>query len=329
MRLAVLCSGGDAPGMNACVRAVVRSADAHDCEVVGIRFGYQGLLDEDFFVSANGDSLMTPRSVAHIMQYGGTILRSRRCEDFRTDEGLQKAADNLRRHSIEGLIVIGGDGTLRGAVDLSRHWDGKIIGCPATIDNDLAGTDFTIGFPTAVTTAVEAIDKLRDTAESHERMFLVEVMGRHSGYLALYTAVASGAEFACIPETPTDVPSIIKRIHELKAQGKSSIIIVVAEGDEQGGAEVLNDKFRLAHCPFSTRTLTLGHVQRGGVPTPADRILASELGDHAVRALVAGAHSVMSGKLNGKLVLIPLIDAYSTHKPIPSDLQELLTRMTR
>jgi 6-phosphofructokinase 1 len=295
---------------------------------VGIRYGYQGLLDEDFFVNENGDTLMTPRSVAHVMQYGGTLLRSRRCEEFATDEGLTRAANNLRKHNVEGLVVIGGDGTLRGAADLCRHWEGNVIACPATIDNDLAGTDHTIGFATAVATAVEAIDKLRDTAESHERMFLVEVMGRHSGHLALDTAIASGAEFACVPETPTDVPSMIQRVHELKARGKTSIIIVIAEGGKQGGANVLDRKFRDANCPFPTRTLTLGHVQRGGTPTPADRILATRLGDHAVSNLVAGASSVMTGQIGGKLVLTPLVDTYRDHKPLPIGFQELLTRMT-
>ena len=328
MKLGVLCSGGDAPGMNACVRAVVRSATILGCQVVGIRYGYQGLLDEEFFVSESGDALMTPRSVAHVMQYGGTLLRSCRCEEFATDEGLTRAANNLRKHDIEGVIVIGGDGTLRGASDLCRHWEGSVIGCPATVDNDLAGTDHTIGFTTAVATAVEAIDRLRDTAESHERLFLVEVMGRHSGHLALYTAIASGAEFACVPEVPTDVLSMIQKIHELKARGKKSVIIVVAEGDEQGGVDVLDRKFRDASCPFPTRTLTLGHVQRGGTPTPADRILATRLGDHAVRSLVTGANSVMTGQIGGKLVLTPLVDTYRDHKPLPIGLQELLTRMT-
>jgi 6-phosphofructokinase 1 len=314
--------------MNACVRAVVRSAAALGCEVVGIRHGYRGVLDSDFFVNEGGGTLMTPRSVSHIIQHGGTFLRSSRCEAFRTDEGLKRAADNLRKQKINGLVVIGGDGTFRGAVDLSRHWDGHIVGCPGTIDNDLMGTDYTIGFPTAVATAVEAIDKLRDTAESHERLFLVEVMGRHSGYLALYTAVAAGAEIACVPETPTDVPAMVRHIHELKARGKTSIIVVVAEGDEEGGVEVLNQELREANCPFPTRTVTLGHVQRGGSPSPLDRILASRIGDHAVHALVAGANSVMSGEMNGELVLTPLAETYRDHRPLPDELLKLLERMS-
>jgi 6-phosphofructokinase 1 len=179
--------------MNACLRAVVHSSAILKWEVVGICHGYQGLLDSDVFVNEHGERFITPLSVSHIIQYGGTILRSRRCEGFRADEGLEKAADNLREQRIKALVVIGGDGTFRGAVDLSQHWDGQILGCPATIDNDLSGTDYTIGFPTALATAVETIDKLRDTAESHERLFLVEVMGWNSGYLALYTALASAA----------------------------------------------------------------------------------------------------------------------------------------
>lgn len=328
MRLGVLCSGGDAPGMNACVRAIVRSASGLGCEVVGILHGYQGLLDSDFVVNERGETLMTPRSVSHIVQHGGTILRSRRCDAFRTDEGLNRAADNLRKHKINGLIVVGGDGTFRGAVDLSRHWDGQIVGCPGTIDNDLVGTDYTIGFPTAVATAVEAIDKLRDTAESHERLFLVEVMGRHSGYLALHTAVAAGAEIACVPETPTDVPAIVRHLDELKLRGKTSIIVVVAEGDEEGGAEVLNHKLREADCPFPTRTVTIGHIQRGGSPCPLDRILASRLGDHAVHSVVTGSNSVMSGEIGGELVLTRFAETYRDHKPLPDDLLKLLARMS-
>lgn len=325
MKLGVLCSGGDAPGMNACVRAVVRSAAILECEVVGIRHGYQGLLDGDFL---DGGALMTPRSVSHIIQRGGTFLRSHRCDAFRTEEGLKKAANQLCEQKIDGLVVIGGDGTFRGAVDLARHWEGRIVGCPGTIDNDLMGTDYTIGFPTAIATAVEAIDKLRDTAESHEMLFLVEVMGRDSGHLALYTALAAGAEIACVPETPTDVPAMVRHIHHLKARGKTSLMIVVAEGDEQGGVDILHRKLLEANCPFQTRTVTLGHIQRGGSPSPLDRILASRLGDYAVHALIEGADAVMAGEMNGELVLTPLADTYASHKPLPDELLTLLERMS-
>ncbi|MHC4401961.1 MAG: ATP-dependent 6-phosphofructokinase [Planctomycetota bacterium] len=324
MRIGVFCSGGDAPGMNACVRAVVRSALAAGHEVVGIRRGYQGVLDEDFFVARDGRPLMTLRSVSGISKLGGTILGSSRSEEFRTEAGVKKAAGILEKHGIEGLIPVGGDGTFHGAVALAQHWSGRMIGCPGTIDNDLIGTDFTIGFPTAVQTAVEAVDKLRDTAESHERTFLVEVMGRHSGYIALYTALAAGAEVVAIPETATNVPEIIEQLDVLKARGKQSIMIVVAEGDEYGGAEKLQADLRAAGCPFSTRTLILGHLQRGGSPVPADRILAARLGDFAVRSILAGHGGAMAGLARGELVLTPFAETYAQHKPVPEELLKLL-----
>jgi 6-phosphofructokinase 1 len=324
MRIGVFCSGGDAPGMNACVRAVVRSALAAGHEVVGIRRGYQGLLDEDFFLNREGQPRMTLRSVSNLSKLGGTILQSSRSEEFRTEAGQKKAADILRGQGIDALIPIGGDGTFHGAVALAEHWDGKMIGCPGTIDNDLIGTDLTIGFATAVETAVEAVDKLRDTAESHERLFLVEVMGRHSGYIALYTALAAGAEVVAIPETETDVPRIIEQLAVLKDRGKQSIMIVVAEGDETGGADHLNADLRAAGCPFSTRVLTLGHLQRGGTPAPADRILASRLGDFAVRSILAGHTGAMAGLVNRKLVLTPFPETFDHHKPVPEELVKLL-----
>ena len=327
MRIGVFCSGGDAPGMNACVRAVVRSALAAGHEVVGIRRGYQGLLDEDFFTSPAGEPRMTLRSVSNLSKLGGTILHSSRSEEFRTEAGRKKAVAVLEKHGIDALIPIGGDGTFRGAVALAERWDGRIVGCPGTIDNDLIGTDFTIGFPTAVQTAVEALDKLRDTAESHERRFLVEVMGRHSGYIAIYTALAGGAEVVCVPETETNVPQIVDRLVELKARGKQSIMVVVAEGDERGGAEVLNKDLVKAGCPFSTRVLTLGHLQRGGTPAPADRILASRLGDFAVRSILAGHNGAMAGVLRGELVLTPFPETFASHKPVPEELVTLLETM--
>ncbi len=263
MRIGVFCSGGDAPGMNACVRAVVRSAAIGQHEVIGIRRGYQGLLEEDFYVDHSGHHCMDLRSVSGWAQQGGTFLYSSRSDEFRTAPGQRKAAAILVKNGIDALIPIGGDGTFHGAVALAEHWSGKIVGCPGTIDNDLIGTDFTIGFSTAVQNAVEAVDKIRDTAESHERMFLVEVMGRHSGYIAIYTALAGSAEIACIPETRTDIPAIISDLKLLKQRGKTSIMMVVAEGDEEGGAEILNAQLQQAGCPFPTRVAVLGHLQRG------------------------------------------------------------------
>ena len=324
MRIGVFCSGGDAPGMNACVRAIVRRALAEGHEVVGIRRGYAGLLEQDFFVNSQGQRTMTLRSVSDWARFGGAFLRSSRSPEFNTPDGVQKALDILQQHQIDALIPIGGDGTFHGAVDLMQHWSGQIIGCPGTIDNDLMGTDYTIGFSTAVQTAVEAVDKIRDTAESHERMFLIEVMGRHSGYIAVHTALAAQAETVCIPETPTDIGAICKDLHKLRERGKSSIMMIVAEGDEEGGVDILQEKLNTADCPFSTRVMVLGHLQRGGAPTPEDRILASQLGDHAVKALLEGASGAMAGRLNGQLVLTPFPDTYASHKPIRPELLALI-----
>ena len=324
MRIGVFCSGGDAPGMNACLRAVVRSAISAGHEVVGFRRGYQGLLDEDLYINSKGEALLGLRSVSNISKLGGTIIRSSRSEEFRTAAGLQKAAEILQRHRIDALVPIGGDGTFRGAAALAKYWDGRIIGCPGTIDNDLMGTDYTIGFATAVHTGVEALDKLRDTAESHERLFLVEVMGRHSGYIALYTALAGGAEVVALPETETNVPQIVQHLQVLRARGKKSIMIVVAEGDETGGAEILNDGLKKAGCPFQTRVLTLGHLQRGGSPVPDDRILGSRLGDFAVRAVIEGETGAMAGEIHKELILAPFQDTFSAHKPVPQELLDLL-----
>jgi len=327
MRIGVFCSGGDAPGMNSCLRAVVRTGISAGHEIIGIRRGYQGLLDEDFFLDPEGRALMQLRSVSNLSKQGGTILHTSRSEPFRTEAGLKQAAGVLKKHRIDALIPIGGDGTFRGAVALARHWKGQIIGCPGTIDNDLLGTDYTIGFATAVATAVGAVDKLRDTAESHERLFLVEVMGRHSGYIAIYTALAAGAEVAVLPETPTDVPAIVKQLQVLKARGKKSIMVIVAEGDEKGGAAILNESLKKAGCPFQTRVLTLGHLQRGGSPVPADRILASRLGDFAVQAIDEGETGSMVGQVHGELVLTRFQDTYAKHKPVPEDLLRLLETM--
>jgi len=324
MRIGVLCSGGDAPGMNACVRGVVRSALAAGHEVIGVLRGYTGLLNESFYINLEQKPLMTLRSVGNIVNLGGTILHSSRCKEFATEEGLKKASGILRKHKIDALLPIGGNGTLRGASELAKYWSGQIVGCPGTIDNDLLGTDYTIGFATAVHTAVECVDKLRDTAQSHDRMFLVEVMGRHSGYIALYTALAAGAEIACIPEVTVDIKEIVENVQKLKARGKQSIILVVAEGDELGGAEILNKDMVEAGCPFPTRVVNLGHLQRGGSPAPADRILGATLGEFAVRSILAGKTHVMAGAIDKKLTLTPLEETFSAHKPVPEELLDLL-----
>ena len=314
--------------MNACLRAVFLSSISAGHDVVGIRRGYQGILDEDFFLADDGRTRMTRGSAADLSKCGGTILGSSRSEDFRTERGLQKASEVLVRHGIDALIPIGGDGTFRGAVELGGFWPGQIVGCPGTIDNDLGGTDKTIGFETAVQTAVDAVDKIYDTAESHERMFLVEVMGRHSGYIATYTALASGAECVCIPETPTDIPGIVQQLHIHKDRGKSAVMMIVAEGDERGGAEELNRQLQQAGCPFSTRIVILGHLQRGGSPCPADRILATRLGHHAVQSILSGNSGCMSGVVGGQCVLTPFAESVAGHKPIPEELLNLLDTLS-
>ncbi|MBC8351575.1 MAG: ATP-dependent 6-phosphofructokinase [Planctomycetes bacterium] len=315
--------------MNACVRAVVRRAISEGHDVVGINRGYQGLLDEDFFINAMGEPLMTLRSVSGWSRIGGAFLRSSRSAEFRTEAGVKKAVSILEKHRIDALVPIGGDGTFHGAVDLAKLWNGRIVGCPGTIDNDLMGTDFTIGFSTAVQTAVEAVDKIRDTAESHERMFLVEVMGRHSGFIAVHTALAAGAECVCVPETKTDIPAIVRDLHQLKARGKTSVMMIVAEGDEEGDAAKLNEDLKAAGNPFSTRCVILGHLQRGGSPSPEDRILASSVGDSAVGAILAGQTGVMAGVIGGQPRLTLFEDTYTKHKPIPSELSSLIERLAR
>lgn len=329
MRIGVMCSGGDAPGMNACLRAIVRTAVSAGHEVIGFRRGWQGILDRDLHHNATGQPLLSLRCVSNIVQCGGAILRSSRSDEFRTPIGVLKAARQLEELQVDVLIPIGGDGTFHGAVELAKHWNGQIVGCPGTIDNDLLGTDFTIGFSTAVATAVEAVDKLRDTAESHEMLFLIEVMGRHSGYIALYTALAGGAEVVCLPETPTCVPDIVQRLRELKQRGKTSIIVVVAEGDERGGAEPLLGELKSCACPFPMRTVILGHLQRGGSPTPHDRILAARLGDFAVRSALNGASGVMAGEIGTELRLTPFPETYSAHKTAPADLLALLETLAQ
>ncbi len=324
MKIGVFCSGGDAPGMNACVRAVVRSAITRGHQVVGILRGYQGLLDRQFYIRADGQPLMDLRSVSGWSKHGGAFLFSSRSQEFLAEAGQKKAAQNLRDSGIEALVAIGGDGTFQGATALARHWNGQIVGCPGTIDNDLLGTDYTIGFSTAVQTAVEAVDKIRDTAQSHDRMFLIEVMGRHSGYIALYTAIAAGAEIAAVPETVTDYAAIIRQLNHLKGRGKTSIMMIVAEGDELGGAEILNNELQKLGCPFKTRVVVLGHLQRGGTPTPEDRRRATQMGHAAVEALLAGETGVMIGTDGESCVSVPLSETYASHRPIPRELLNLL-----
>ena len=327
MRIGVFCSGGDAPGMNACVRAVVRSAASRGHEVVGIMRGYQGLINEEFYIDSDCKTHLTPYRVTTWAAHGGAHLRSSRSQEFRSLEGQQRAAEVLRKHNIDAVVPIGGDGTFNGAVALAKVWDGQIVGCPGTIDNDLLGTDYTIGFSTAVQTAVEAVDKIRDTASSHDRMFLVEVMGRHSGYIALYTAIAAGADVVAIPETDTNFPEIIDYLNRLKERGRSMAIMVVAEGDEKGGVEPINQELIKNNCPFQTRTIVLGHLQRGGVPTPEDRRRATQMGRGAVEAILSGETGVMIGTQDDQCVSVPFEKTFESHRPVSLELLKVLGEM--
>ena len=302
-RIGVLTSGGDAPGMNAAIRAVVRAGAYYELQVFGIHRGYQGLIDGDVLE-------MGPRSVSGIINRGGTILRTARCKAFFEKEGRARAAETLRKHGIEGLVVIGGDGSYRGALKLYDEHGIACVGLPGTIDNDIGGTDYTIGYDTALNVALEAIDRIRDTAESHDRIFFVEVMGRHSGYLAMMSGIAGGAEEILVPETPTSIETLVEHIRSYRAKGKQSAIIVVAEGDELGNAiQVAKQVDAQAQIPDS-RVVVIGHLQRGGTPTAFDRILASRLGVRAVEALVEGVSGKMVGISANEVVLRPLEEAW-------------------
>jgi 6-phosphofructokinase 1 len=313
-RIGVYTSGGDAPGMNACVRAVVRSALYNGCEVIGIQHGYEGMIDGKFVD-------LGARSVSNIIQRGGTILRTARSERFLSPEGRAKAAENLKKAGIEGLIAIGGDGTFQGASLLAEEHGFAIVGVPGTIDNDLFGTDFTIGYDTAVNTAMEAIDKIRDTAASHDRLFYVEVMGRDAGFIALDVGISSGAEFVAIPETRTNVEALREDLETLK-RVKSSAIIIVAEGEEEGGAFSLAEKIKDA-AGYDYRVCVLGHIQRGGSPSARDRILASRLGVASVDGLLEGRNGVMVGEIHGRISYTPLRDTWTQRKAVDNELWRL------
>ena len=298
-RIAVLTSGGDSPGMNAAVRAVVRTGLYYGLEVYGIMRGYQGLIEDDIYK-------MESRSVANIIQRGGTILKTARCKEFYEPEGRKKAYSILKKRGIDALVIIGGDGSFRGATQLSKEHDIPCIGIAGTIDKDIVGTDFTIGFDTAVNTAVEAIDKIRDTADAHDRLFIVEVMGRDAGYIALHSGIATGAESILIPERKTDIESVITSLVEKERRKKLVNIIVVAEGDEYGGANEIAKvvKERLPH--IDTKVCILGHIQRGGSPSCLDRLMASRMGYHAVESLLSGRFNVFVGILNNRDNYVPL-----------------------
>lgn len=311
-KIGVMTSGGDAPGMNAAIRAVVRSGIHYGLEVYGIMRGYQGLIEDDIFK-------MNSRSVANIIQRGGTILKTARCLEFLEKEGRQKAYENLKKRGIDGLVIIGGDGSFRGAVKFSQEFDIPCIGLAGTIDKDISGTDFTIGFDTAVNTAVEAIDKVRDTMDAHDRVFVIEVMGRDAGYIALHSGIATGAENILIPERKTDMNAIIKSLKEKERRKKMVNLIVVAEGDDFGGANEVSRVLQENLTKADIRVCILGHIQRGGSPSCIDRIIASRMGFHAVESLIEGRHNVFVGIQNNKMNYIPLEQAVKTKGTISEE----------
>ncbi|MCK5863303.1 MAG: 6-phosphofructokinase [Candidatus Hydrogenedentes bacterium] len=316
-RIGVLTSGGDAPGMNAAIRAIVRTGVAHDLEMYGIKRGYQGMID-------GAIEAMDARSVSGIIHRGGTLLHTARCEAFREVEGRAAAAAQLARHGIEGLVVIGGNGSYHGAYKLCQEHGIACVGLPGTIDNDIGGTQYTIGFDTALNTAVEAIDRLRDTAASHDRIFFVEMMGRCSGFIAMYSGLAGGAEEMLVPESITVISELVDILREARARGKTSMIVVVAEGDDAGDASTIARKVREAAPEFKkTRVTVIGHLQRGGTPTAFDRVLATRMGVIGVEALLEGKSNVMTAFENNTVTLRPIADSWETYNKFDPDLFRL------
>lgn len=314
--IGVFTSGGDSPGMNAAIRAVVRTGLYYDLQVMGIMRGYEGMISGEFIP-------MGRKSVANIIQRGGTILKTARSQEFRTKEGRQKAYEQIKNQNIDALVAIGGDGTFTGANIFIEEFDIPVIGLPGTIDNDLAGTDYTIGYDTAINTVIEAVDKIRDTAESHDRLFIVEVMGRDSGLIALRSGIGSGAEAILIPESRTDINALLNRL-EKGRKDKSSKIIIVAEGDDVGGAfaiaKAVNNKFPT----LDTKVSILGHMQRGGAPSCMDRVLASRLGIAAVEALIGSQRGEMIGVINGKIHYTPFRNAIKQVADIDQELLKIV-----
>lgn len=307
-KIAVLTSGGDAPGMNSCIRAVVRTAIYNNLQVSGIKQGYQGMIDDDMYD-------MDPRSVSNILSLGGTILKTARCMAFHTDEGMEIAYQNLKKQGIEGLVVIGGDGTFTGALRFSKKYpDIAVIGVPGTIDNDLYGSTYTLGFDTATNTVIDAIDKIRDTADAHDRLFFIEVMGRDSGAIALRAGISCGAEAIMLPEKATAIDDLISSLKDGELNKKSSSIVIVAEGDKNGGVYDIAQTVKKEVTNYDIKVTILGHLQRGGSPSAFDRILGSRLGFAAVNALIAGESQKMVGLQANTIVLTSLEEALNQHE---------------
>lgn len=317
----ILTSGGDAPGMNAAIRAVTRAAIYNGFDVKGIMRGYKGLITDEIIP-------FQTQNVSNIIQQGGTILKTARCEEFRTPEGRKIAYDNIIKHGISALVVIGGDGSLTGARIFASEYNFPIVGVPGTIDNDLFGTDTTIGYNTALNTIVESVDKIRDTATSHERIFFIEVMGREAGFLALNGAIASGAEAAIIPEIATEVDQLGEFIQQGFRKSKNSSIVLVAESELTGGAIGLAERVKNEFPQYDVRVTILGHIQRGGSPSASDRILASRLGEAAINALLEDQRNVMVGIQNDELVYIPFSKAIKNQKPIKRELLNTLRTLS-
>ncbi len=315
--IAVFTSGGDAPGMNACVRSVVRNALHLGLDAYGIKYGYNGMIEGDIHK-------MKSYSVSNIIQRGGTILKSARSKTFMTPEGRKKAFDQLQKRNIDGLVAIGGDGTFTGANLFYEEYGIPIIGIPGTIDNDLFGSDYTIGFDTAVNTALSAIDSIRDTANSHDRVFFIEVMGRNSGYIAIQCGIGGGAEMVMVPETSTTIDDVIQNLKEGRDKDKTSSIIVVAEGKVHSNAHEIANKVLSELPELDIRVSTLGHVQRGGTPTAFDRILASKLGMAALEGLVNGKKAVMVGIIDNQIQYTNFKIAITKSKPIDENMLRMV-----
>lgn len=316
-KIAVLCSGGDAPGMNACIRAVVRQGIYSGLEVYGVKRGYQGLIEGRL-------EPMTSFSVSNIIQRGGTILKTARSKQFETKDGRKLAYSQLKALEIDGLVAIGGNGTYKGADEFSGEYDFPIIGLPGTIDNDLYGTDYTIGYDTAINTALEAIDKIRDTADAIDRMFFVEVMGRDSGFIALDVGLGGGAEVVLVPEINTDLDKLIETLNRGWGRKKGSQLVIVAEGDDAGGVFTVVEKIKTQIPKLEYRIVVLGHVQRGGSPTARDRVLASRVGAAAVEALLQGRRREAIGLVHDQVFFTSLKEAATRKKPVDSSLMNLV-----
>ena len=319
--IGILTSGGDAPGMNAAIRAVTRSAIFNGVQVKGIYRGYKGLITGEI-------KEFRTENVSNIIQLGGTILKTARCQEFKTPEGRQIAYETMQREGIDALVVIGGDGSLTGARLLAQEFDIPCIGLPGTIDNDLYGTDTTIGYDTALNTILDAVDKIRDTATSHERLFFVEVMGRDAGFLALNGAIAAGAEAAIIPEFNTEVDQLEEVINNGFRKSKSSSIVLVAESEITGGAMHYAERVKNEYPQYDTRVTILGHLQRGGRPTAHDRIIASRMGVASIQALMEGQRNVMIGIQDDEIVYVPFTKAIKNDKPIDRELVNVLRELS-